>query len=620
MITEALNDSFVNTYIGGRGFGARMLYDETPPGIDPLSAENRLIISAGPCNGTRVPGNSRLTLTAKSPMTNLYGSTNASGAFGAEIKYAGYDAIVIEGCSEAPVYLWIHDDRVEIRDARSLWGKTTQQTHYAMQRAVGHSDASVICIGPAGENLVRFACAISDIGRAFGKCGMGAVMGSKNLKGIAIRGTGGIEVANPHGLEEASRKLLKDWQSQTMKHKLRLKYGLSYLPRFVNDAGILPTRNFQSGTFPEGEPLYAEHVVQSHFLNKSKACFSCCVPCDKIHVITKGRFKGTWGTALEAGAQQWWGALIGNDNLDVVIRGACLCDMYGLDMVEMCTTLSWAMECFQRGIITLNDTGGIPLKWGDGDIALKLLSMVTFRQDFGDILAEGSKRAAERVGNGADEYAMQVKGAAIDAHDPRGSKGWGLGYAVASRGADHCMGMMQTELGRGLGWDTDLGEIRDGGKTVDPYSEKDKGTIRRWVEDIYAFINMMQICEFANLNFPVQGMADQLATFYNAVTGAAFTDEDVLKSGERTVAMEHAYNLREGWTRKDDCLPSRFLKETLKDGPAKGQVVDLDTMLREYYHARGWDDEGLPDRRQLSKLGLEDIAVELERRGQLAGS
>lgn len=612
---EPLNEEVAYKYIGGRGLNTKILLDETKPGIDPLSLDNKLIFGTGPCNGTRVPGNSRVTLTAKSPMSDMYGTTNAGGPFGAEIKYAGYDSIIIEGQSDKPVYLWINGDKVEIRDAQHLWGKTTQEARKAIQREVGYANAAVIGIGPGGENLVRFASIISDLGRAFAKSGMGAVMGSKKLKAIAVRGTKGVKVAYPRQLEDIAREMLQDWKALEQMYQERLVYGLTNYQEIVNSLGVLPTRNFQEGIFPQGEPLYGQHMLEDYLLKQRKACFSCCAPCDKIHVVTKGTRKGVWGTAIEAGGQLYFGTLMGIDDLEVAVSASCLCDMYGIDWTEIGAVIPWAIECFQRGILTEEDTGGLRLEWGDGETMLKLLDMITYRQGFGDLLAEGVKKMSERVGQGSEAFAMHVKGSAIDYVDPRGMKGWGLGYAVSGRGAEHCMGELFSEY-RICGWDPERGEVWDG-QPVDPYTEENKAVMRKWVEEQNAFQNVMQICEIVYYYLPKIGIAAQEAKLYNTVTGLNLTDKDVMRIGERVINLEHAYNIREGWSRKDDTLPERFLKETLPEGPAKGQVVNLEPMLDEYYSLRGWNNSGLPTKAKLEELGLEEIASELERMGKL---
>jgi aldehyde:ferredoxin oxidoreductase len=628
---EPLQEETAHKFVGGRGLNINILYNETKPGIDPLGAENKLILGAGPCNGTLVPANSRLTISARSPATGLLGCSNSGGVFGAEIKYAGYDAIIVEGKSEKPVYLWIEDDNVEVRDARQLWGKTATGARKILQREVGHPDIGVVGIGPAGENLVSFASITSDWGRTHGKTGMGAVMGSKKLKAIAVRGTKGVKVANSDRLEEASKELLRDWRDNkvvighpeiTMEKVARIyrDYGQTFFVLPLNEVfETLPIKNYQQGNWGDkAHPLYPDPLKDRYYL-KPRACFSCFLPEDRTYVITEGPFAGTSGIGLYCMQPYSLGSIMGINDSDVMVRATALCDQYGLDVSMVGVTIAWAMECFEKGILTEQDTGGLRLEWGDSDLVLKLIEMIAYRQGIGALFAEGVKIASEKVGKGSEKFAMHVKGLALDDMDLRAHKGWALGCAVAARGAEHCMAMPQAEMGMG-GWDPDpmRGEIWDGEK-VDFKTEKDKGKIVKWLEDIRAFQNAMEVCILVYFMpyAPSIGQPAMCAKFYNAVTGLEINGHDVLRIGERIVNLEKAYNIREGWTRKDDTLPYRFLKEKIPAGPAKGQVVDLEPMVDEYYRERKWDKSGLPTKEKLVELGLEEIADDLKGMGKL---
>jgi aldehyde:ferredoxin oxidoreductase len=609
---EPLIEDIAHKYVGGRGLNMRILYDETRPGIDPLGPDNKLILGAGPCNGTLVPASSRLTITAKSPLTGFFGCSNGGGRFGAEIKYAGYDAVIIEGEAKVPVYLWIEDGKVELRDASELWGKTVLEARKILQAQVGYPDAAVLSIGPAGENLVKSGCIISDWGRAHGKTGMGAVMGSKKLKAIAVRGTKGVKVAHSDLLQEACKELRENWCGIERQAMMHANYGTTmYI--FVEEAqGSIPVNNFrETGSWSHGvRSLYPESL-KKYFL-KNRACFSCFACGDHFYALTKGRFAGTWGVGLQNLTQLFFGPNIGVYDPDVVVRATALCNTYGLDVAMAGIIISWAMECFEKGILTEKDTGGLRLEWGNGDAALKLIEMIAYRQGIGDLFAEGVKAASEKIGKGAEKYAMHVKGDALDIQDPRPNKSWGLGCAVAGRGADHCMAGSASELGIG-GWDPNRGECFDGEK-VDPLAEKDKGKMVKWLEDVRGFQNCMQICLFSHKNPLVSkiGQPAMAAKFYNSVTGLGLTDRDVLRIGERVVNLEKAYNIREGWSRKDDTLPERFLKEPVPAGFAKGQVINLQPMIDEYYQERGWDKSGWPTKAKLVELGLEDVAGQLK--------
>jgi aldehyde:ferredoxin oxidoreductase len=630
-VKEDLEEDLARHYVGGRGVNARILYDETNPGIDPLGPENKLIVGAGPCNGTGVIANSRLTLSAKSPVTGFLGSSNSGGVFGVEMKYAGYDAIIIEGKSENPVYLWIDNDNVELRDAKKLWGKTTFEARKIIQREVGHPDIGVLGIGPAGENLVRFASVTSDWGRSNGKTGMGAVMGSKKLKAIAVRGTQGVKVARSDLIEKANGELLRHWRDNEMvlgqPHitmakvaKIYKNYGSTFYLTVENDViGSLPIKNYQEGTWGEkAHPLYPEPLKEKYYL-KPRSCFSCFVPDDRGYVITEGPFAGTWGTGLYNMQQYSLGTMMGINDADAMVRATALCDMYGMDVSMIGVIIAWAMECYEKGILREKDTDGLKLEWGNSEAALRLIEMIAYRKGIGNLFSEGIKKASETVGQGSEKFAMHVKGLAVDFPDLRAHKSYALGAAVASRGADHCMHFSQAEMGFG-GWDPDpiRGEIWDGEK-VDGTAEKDKGKMVKWLEDVRAFQNCMQVCVFVYF-LPFASQPEMCAKYYNAVTGLDLTARDVLHIGERIVNLEKAYNIREGWTRKDDNLPDRFLKETLPAGPAKGKMVDLEPMLNEYYSERKWDQSGLPTREKLTALGLDTVADDLENMWKLGSN
>jgi aldehyde:ferredoxin oxidoreductase len=628
-VKEPLEEALAHDYIGGRGINTKILYDETNLGVDPLGPENKLIIGAGPCNGTGVAANSRLTLTAKSPLTGFLGSSNSGGVFGAEIKYAGYDAIVIGGKSEKPVYLWIDNDHVELRDAGNIWGKTAVEARKIIQREVGHPDIGVLGIGQAGENLVSFASVTSDWGRSNGKTGMGAVMGSKQLKAIAVRGNQGIKVARREAIEKTNEELLRHWRDNetvvlhpdiTMAKvaKIYKDYGSTFYITVENDVfGSLPIKNYQEGTWDEkAHPLYPQGLKEKYYL-KPKSCFSCFLPDDRGYVITEGPYAGTWGTGLQNMQMYSLGTMIGINDPDVMVRATALCDRYGMDVSMIGGIIAWGMECYEKGILTEKDTGGLKLEWGNNEVALKLIEMIAYRKGIGNLFSEGVKKAAETVGQGSEKFAMHVKGSAIDFPDLRAHKSYALGAAVASRGADHCMNFSQIEMGFG-GWDPDpmKGEIWDGEK-VDPKSEEHKGKMVKWLEDLRAFQNCMQVCLFVYfLPLPFASQPEICARYHNAVTGLDLAPKDVLHIGERIVNLEKAYNIREGWTRKDDSLPDRFLKEPLPSGAAKGNVVDLDSMINEYYNEREWDQSGWPAREKLRNLGLDTVAEDLEDMGK----
>jgi aldehyde:ferredoxin oxidoreductase len=621
IVREPIGEDFAVKYVGGRGFNAKVLFDEVKPGIDPLGPDNKLILGVGPCNGTLVPGNSRLTITAKSPLSGSIGDSSCAASLGVRLKYAGYDMVIIEGKANRPVYLWIDDENVELRDAEQVWGKTTQETRMAIERQIGDPDISVISIGPAGENLVRFACIIADLGRAAGRTGMGAVMGSKRLKAVAVRGTRRPKIANREQLERAARELHPRDESRDRCQTWAALGILAGWRSLHSHFGTVPTKNYQQGTFEKLGPLSEEHWQKS-FL-KSKSCFLCHTPCDHIYIMDKGRFLGTWGSNVQMDQPERYGTIVGVGDFETAMKAGALSNEYGVDIMDMGGIVAYAFECFEKGILGVEDTGGLKLEWGNDDAVLKMIEMTTYRQGIGDILAEGIKKASEQIGKGSEKYALHVKGICVDAVDPRGHKAWGLGYAVSSRGGEHAHALMVSELSTipgAIGFDPVRGEvIGEYDKRVDPLSEDGKAQMVKWHEDLRAFQNSMEMCLYVTqFRYKETTIPQLCSNLYNAVTGLNISDRDLLYIGERIVNLERAFAVRDGLTRKDDTLPDRFLKDPMPDGLAKGQVVNLEFMLDEYYRLRGWDkDSGLPTRRKLVELDLEDVADELESVGKI---
>lgn len=621
MRKEALKDELLRDFIGGRGLNSKILYDEILPGTDPLGPGNKIIIGAGPCNGTPVPGSCRLTVSSKSPMTGLLGDSNAGGFFGAELKYAGYDAVIIEGRSDRPVYLFIDDDRVALMPAEHLWGLTTRETMRAIRRENLDPDIYTISLGPAGERLVRFGNLISDLGRGLGRTGQGAVFGSKKLKAVAVRGTKGVEAADPAALTEAVREIYASWTPGPDKDaglnaliEVRARYGpAGGWPRYANN-GMFATRNFQGGA----EWIDMRAPLDNYFL-KQKACFSCPAGCDHLYVISEGPYAGTYGEGLELTTVNF-GPLMGNEDMDLVAKLHALLDEYGLDYFETADLVAFCTECFEKGILTREDTGGLELAWGKAESALGLVEQIVRREGLGDILAEGVKRASELIGRGAERYAMQAKGQTLVGRDVRASKGWGLAYAVASRGPCH----IRASLPEGYtanSWDASVQPILKKYKDpTNPLLEEGKAELVQWHENLTAFKNSMNLCLFTLYPHNVRSgsQPEMLARLYSAVTGMPMDQEEVLRTGERIINIERAFNIREGLTRKDDTLPERMLKEPYPDGPAKGQVVNLEPMLDDYYRFRGWDKAtGFPARAKLLELRLADVALDLEKMGKL---
>ncbi len=582
---EKLADNLAENYLGGRGISSKILVDELSANIDPLGPENKIIFISGPLTGTVIPTTSRLCISSKSPLTNLIGCGFCGGHFSPELKFSGYDGLVVEGKSDKPVYIWINNGKVEIKDAAYLWGKDAFETEDSIKKELQDKRIEVVCIGQAGENKVRFASVVHRKYFLVGRRGMGAVMGSKNLKAVAVRGTGGINVAS--GPE-------KTWQVYDRVMEIMNKnpvvtlfhdHGTAASVTLVNELGFMPTRNFQSGVFEKISSLDEDAYFSLSF--KPFSCWGCPVYCRRI-------LKGKKVTCARPEHQTTFalGSLLDNGDTEEVMRANLLCDQYGLDSISTGGSIAFAMECYQRKIITKDDTNGLDLSWGNSGAINKLIEMIAFREGFGDILADGSYLAAEKIGRDSKKYAMQVKGLEIPGYDPRGAKGIGLNYATAPRGSDHNDGWTIAE------------ELYVEG--VDRLTIEGKGKLTKEIQDKSKTIDSAIFCMFA-LDFGYT--LEFISTCITAITGMKMSPEKILEIGDRISNLERLFALREGFKgKKDDVLPSRFIQEGLPSGASEGEKLDLETLLKDYYRVREWDEEGFPTEKKLRGLGLEEYS------------
>jgi aldehyde:ferredoxin oxidoreductase len=603
---EPLSKELAHKYIGGRGLNAKLLYDEVKPGADPLGPDNKLIFGIGPACGTIAPGSSRWTVTCKATLSNFLSDASCGSRFGPALKYAGYDGLIIEGKSDRPVYLLIDGDTVSIRDASHLWGKTTTETERLVETEIRTPDVQVVSIGQAGENLVKFSSIVSDR-RVAARAG-GAVMGSKKLKAIAARGNKGVKVADRTMLEKAVREAHQMWRTDDfpqLRNATREGGIFSGMAGFA-ELGMFGTKNFQKGTWPEYRLKVAAPAIKR--LAGHKACFSCPGTCFTIpqFVITEGPYAGV-AVGNCATPARTYTAQIGNSDVDFMFKLHALSDEYGMDEMGTGAVLSFAMECYEAGILTPSDLGGLKLEWGNTEATGELLDMIAYRRGIGDVLAEGATNAAKVIGKGSEKYVMAVKGQAVDFLEPRANKGLALGYAVASGGGGHNRAKFPTQ---GPYWTKDPAYLKRRfqfeGRELDTLHEEHQGEMFKWLEDVNAFENMLETCLFFLHNWNPDAPR-LLANLYNAVTGLDISPSEVLTTGERVVNLERSFNIRQGLTRKDDTLPDRFTKEPMRDGFAEGQIVNLEPMISEYYELRGWDkDTGVPTRTKLEELGLED--------------
>ncbi len=599
---EPLPEQLALDFIGGAGFGVKYLFDEVKRGTDPLGPDNKLIFAPGPFTGAGVPCSSRMAVTSKSPLTGAVGVALSGGHFPAEVKFAGWDILIIEGKADKPTYVAITGKNVRFRDAIHTWGTGTFDCQQIIKDELRDQNVRVCCIGPAGERLCRVACMINER-RAVGRKGLGAVMGSKNLKAIAIRGTDPVPIASEEKYKQGRSTLLKAFKESPVLYPEFSQHGTPMVVEVTGAMGILSAKNWSAtGEFvPEGLGLenQTKRKIGKEF------CHDCPVGCSQMKLARTGPYAGILSEGPDFETIYAFGSNNGIGELDAVIAADRLADELGLDSVSSGVTIGFAMECFEKGLLTLKDTDGIDLRFGNDEAMMKVLRMMAFRDGIGDLLADGSLAAAKKIGKGAEKFAIQIKGLELAAYDVRGAKAHGLNYATAYTGADHCKGYAFQEIfGVPVPWQ------------VDRFAIEGKGKLTVWNQDIQGVAcDCATMCKFL-LDMAVPAIACQnTATLMEAITGLSFTPEDVMKVGERLTNMAKAFNVREGFTRADDTLPERLMNEPLKAGNSKGQRIskeDLDTMLDEYYLERGWDVRtGNPTRAKLTELRLGYVADEL---------
>jgi aldehyde:ferredoxin oxidoreductase len=600
--------NMIEKYLGGRGWAIKYLFDHLKQGIDPLEQENILVISLGPLTGTLAPSTARYTIASKSPLTGGIGYANAGGHFAPELAYAGYDAIFIHGKSKNPVYLFIEDDHAELKDAKHLWGKDTWETDELIKKELENENFQVLCIGQGGENLVRYSAIINNLSRAAARTGVGAVMGSKNLKAISVRGTGSVEVAEPEKFNKLIDETLEKIYDDPAYPSLSF-YGTPFLVDLSYISGGLATNNNQRGIFDKYEEISAE-TFEENYKVKSESCFACPIHCGKYSKIETGKYAGTKGGSPEYETIVCLGSKCGIGNLEAILHANELCNRFGLDTISLGDTIAFAMEAYEKGALSPADTDGIELNWGNEDALIKLIKKIAYRDGFGDLLAEGVRRASEKIGKDSKKYALHIKGMEPPAYDVRTAKAFGLGWATATRGADHLAALPNFEL---LGYEPEKGVKWFGSeKTVDPFAWEGKSRMVVWHENLGSIVDSAEMCKYTCFSaYAVK--ENDMAKFIQYATGKKITGEDILEIGERIFNLERLFNLREGISAEEDRLPDRFTKEPFTEGPAKGQVVELDKMLPEYYEIRNWDYKtGFPKEEKLVKLGLLDSALKYD--------
>ena len=601
--TEPLKEKMAKQFIGGIGLGFRLLMDNSKPGTDPFDSGNPLIFITGPLSGTMGPtaGNG-YAVVSKSPATGGIAESKAHGFFGPELKRAGFDAVIFTGKAEKLVYAWIDDDSVQLLDAQHLKGKSPYETDVAIREDLGDHYIRVSAIGEAGEKLARFASIINDEFRAIGRTGMGAVMGSKNLKAVAVRGTNDVNVADLEGFKEFIKMI-----HERMKGPATRKYRTLGTPENVlvlNALAALPTRNFTQATFEGAEKVSGEYLNE-RYVAKIIGCATCAMRCDHVAVVPEGPYKGST-SRIEFECLWALGPSCGVDRLDAIIEAMRLCNHYGIDGISTGVTIGFAMDLYENGILTKKETDGLDLRFGNHEALIEMVKKIGARDGWlGDVLAEGTRRAAEKIGKGAEQYACHIKGLELPGYDIRGLKTAALGFSVSYRGACHL---------RSGAYSPDLK-----GKVNRFVIEKGRGKIVKDGEDLYDVIDSLILCKFSRGTY-YDGLED-MAKYYTLATGIEMTPEELIKAGERINNLARLFNIREGvGTREFDVLPPKIMNVPIPDeGVAKGSVVskeEFELGLDDYYAVRGWTREGIPTVEKLKELDLGKYAHIVKKGGK----
>jgi aldehyde:ferredoxin oxidoreductase len=614
-LTRLRTADYNEQFIGGRGIGARLIYDELEPGTDPFDPANPLIFNLGPLTGTAIPGSGRVDVTAKSPLTHLRAKSNFGAYWGPELKFAGFDHLMITGCADRPVYLWIHDGEAEIRDGAALWGLDTRQTQLAIRRELGDPEIKTVCIGPAGERRVRFACLITETGDAAGRTGMGAVMGSKNLKAVAVRGTGGVRVAEPETLKSLALQVHAAIRESPAFAELS-RYGVVREVKHMYNFSFFPVGYFEDVAWEPMVNEYGGEAFLQQYQLKNVGCFACPNRCMNFLAVP--------GIGMGVTSCEPWSGMTGglwNTDLQVFWEANLLANLYGLDTTETTACIGLLMELYRHGIITEKDTDGIPMERGGRDAILGTIQKIARREGFGDLLAEGPGAAARHWGPAAEARVDLVKGLSPHAYEFRAYHGAGLMQAVGHRGDPLPLraSMMEVDWNRGQEWFQSVGkELYGHEESAIPTGYQGKALMTVISEHQERVPDSVGLCKWLYPMIVLQSLEYPVAVF-RAVTGVEATEADLLRAGERIRNLERAFDVREGLRRAQDTLPKKFFTEPLKSGKFAGAVIDatlFEKMKDEYYTLRGWDlQTGIPGRARLEQLGLGDILADLVARG-----
>lgn len=583
--TEEVDEKFARQYIGGRGYASRLLHKELPAKTDPLSPENILIFATGPLTGTSAPTGGRYMVVTRGPLNGYIASSNSGGIWGAELAKAGYFMVIFTGKARKPSYLWIKDETVELRDAEGIWGLDTHAATDALLDAVGDSSAKVSCIGPAGEKMSKIACIINDKHRAPGRTGVGAVMGSKNLKAVVVKGSGKVPIADENAFKAAREAALKKIKENPVTGEGLPAYGTAVLVNIINSLGSYPYKNWQFAQMENAEAQSGETLAKTYLTSK-RGCFACPIQCGRVTSLGDKSGEGPEYESIWA-----LGSSTGVEDLKTITEANYLCNELGLDTISAGSTVAAAMELYEKGFIQKEELeGGPELKFGSGEALVYWIEKMGKVEGFGKKLAEGSYRLGEAYGH--PEFSMSAKKQEMPAYDARGIQGIGLNYATSNRGGCHVRGYTISPEVLGLP------------EKIDPWEIEGKAQWVKTFQNLTASIDASGMCLFTSFALGPEDYANLL----KARTGFDYSVEEILACGERIWNLERLFNLREGLDpESEDTLPKRLLEEPIPEGPAKGKVSRLKEMLPEYYELRGWDTRGLPTKEKLGELDLEEL-------------
>ncbi|MBT6341543.1 MAG: aldehyde ferredoxin oxidoreductase family protein [Desulfobacula sp.] len=595
---EKIPEQWAKDYLGGAGLATKYLFEEVPADIDPLGKDNKLIFMTGPLTGTASASASRYSVVAKSPLTGLWGHGNSGGSFGPAMKRAGFDGFIFEGSSEIPVYLEILDGEAKLIPANNLWGKTVPETEDIIKDSSDRK-VTIASIGPGGENLVRYAAIMNNKHRTVGRAGLGTVMGSKKLKAIVCAGKANFEIADPEGFKTTARRQI-DFLDESMLKVGFEAFGTNMVSDMVNARGGYPTRNWQAGVFDDIEEVNSE-ALTNKVLDKGVSCFACPIACGRGTTIKEGKYAGKTGEGPEYESANTLGALCGVSDMNAITMANYLCNENGIDTISTGSTIAFAIECYEKGILTKTMTHGLKLEFGNADLVIDLVKKIAKREGIGDLLAEGSRIVAQKLGKNSSHFAMNVKGMELPAYDPRAAKICGLGYVTANRGGDHITSFIE-----GPTFIDSPFVLVDDSKIKDPFvADPQETKVVVDLENALTAFDAIGACKFMGMLLP----ASDYTELINYALGWEMDVADFRRCGERIYNLARLYNAKTGMTRTHDMLPGRLMKDPLPDGPAKGMVIEeetLEKMKDAYYDFRGWDKTtGNPGPEKLLELGIQ---------------